>query len=172
MTTIRIATKEEIRSLSRKLLRLLENREGQIYQENVAKFGIPDEYVKKTFSEEEMLEAATTAQAVFYLALEGREIVGFAEAVKQDENTVELDRIIVFPESTRKGIGTELLEKAIIDQKQRGCTIMVVRAGKEETHARKFYEKNGFEQQSEAEVETPWGRKVSLVTYKLDLKKN
>lgn len=171
MTTIRIATNEEIHSLSRKLLRLFENHEGEIYRENVAKFGIPDEYVKKAFSEEAIVEAATTAQAAIYLALDGREIIGFAQTVKQDESTVELDRIIIFPGNTGKSIGTKLLNEVIKDQKRRGYTIMVVRAGKEETHARKFYEKNGFEEQKEAEVETPWGSKISLVTYELDLKK-
>jgi hypothetical protein len=48
---------------------------------------------------------------------------------------------------------------------------IIVNAGKEETHARRFYEKNGFEQEKEAEVEIPLGSKISPATYKLDIKK-
>ncbi|HVP40850.1 MAG TPA: hypothetical protein VMS95_02740 [Candidatus Krumholzibacteriaceae bacterium] len=38
-------------------------------------------------------------------------------------------------------------------------------AGKDETHARRFYEKNGFKQAKESAVGTPWGIKLPLVTY-------
>ena len=169
MVTIRSATPQDIHSLSKKLLAMFENHGSQIYQDNVAKFGIPDEYVKKAFSQEAMIEATTSAQAIFYVALEEREILGFAETVKNDANTVELDRIIVFPENAGKGVGTELLIKAIEDQKRRGYTAMVVRVGKEEARAREFYEKNGFSRHREAEVQTPWGRKLSLVTYRIDI---
>jgi hypothetical protein len=49
--TVRKATRRDIRSLSRKLLKLLEDKNGPIYMENVAKFDIPEEYVRKAFSE-------------------------------------------------------------------------------------------------------------------------
>ena len=40
------ATRHGVEALSRKLLKLLEDKEGQLYQDNVAKFGIPEEYVR------------------------------------------------------------------------------------------------------------------------------
>jgi len=170
MTTIRKAAQKDIRVLSRKLLMSLEDKNSQVYQENVAKFDIPEEYVKKAFAEETLLKAATTGKAVFYLALENNEIIGFAETIQQDANTSELDRIIIFPGHTRKGIGTQLLHQVLIDQEQRGINSIIVNAGKEESQARRFYEKNGFKQIKEATIEAPWGKKLTLVTYQLRLR--
>jgi len=171
MTIIRKATQKDIRALSRMLLTLLEDKDSQVYQENVAKFGIPEEYVKKAFAEEKLLKAANTGKATFYLALENDEIIGFAQTIRQDVNTSELDRIIVFPEHTRKGIGTQLLHQALIDQEQKGINTIIVNTGKEETQARRFYEKSGFKKMKEATIEAPWGKKLTLVTYQLRLRR-
>jgi len=168
--TISEATQNGIRALSRKLLKLLEDKNSQIYQENVAKFGIPEKYVKKAFSEETLLEVTARGKATFYLALENRcKILGFAQTIQQDADTAELDRIVVFPEHTRKGIGTHLLTKIVKDHERKGFKTIIVKAGKEETHARKFYEENGFEAVKEATIDAPWG-KITLVTYQLQLK--
>jgi len=165
MTTIRKATREDIRVLSRKLLTLLEDRNSQVYQENVAKFSVPEDYVKKAFAEETLLKAVATGKVSFYLALENMEIMGFAQIIRQDANTAELDRIIIFPKRTRKGIGTKLLHNGLIDQEQKGINTITVKTGKEETHARQFYEKHGFKQIKEAAIEAPWGKKLTLITY-------
>jgi hypothetical protein len=47
---------------------------------------------------------------------------------------------------------------------------MTASDGKEETHARRFYEKNGFKITMEETVETPWNRKLTLVIYQSCLK--
>jgi len=172
MITFRKATRHGVCALSQKLLTLLENKDSQIYKENVVRFGIPEEYVKRAFSEERMLEAAASGKSTFYLALKNRcQILGFAQIIQQDASTAELDRIVVFPEYTRQGIGTQLLAKVLRDQKHKGTRIVVVNTGKEETHARRFYEKNSFKQAEEATIDAPWGNRLSLVTYKLELKK-
>ena len=170
VVTIRIASVGDIRVLAAKLLPLLTDHESVAYGENVAKFGIPDEYVKKVFAEETLVRAAVSGKSVFYIALEKRSVIGFAQTVQHDSVTVELDRIIIFPGQTRKGIGTLLLRYARRDQERRGQKTMIVNAGREESHARRFYEKNGFEKQKETTVRTPWGNNIDLVTYKLDLK--
>ncbi|WXG47219.1 MAG: GNAT family N-acetyltransferase [Candidatus Atabeyarchaeum deiterrae] len=170
MVAFKVASNEDIRALGRKLLHLLEDHESQVYQENIVKFGIPDDYVKKVFAEDTLIEAAKSGKAVFYLVLRKREIVGFAQTLQHDPTTAELDRIIIFPEQTRKGIGTLLLRHAAEDQKRRGIETMVVNAGKEESHARRFYEKNGFQKEKETTIQTPWGGKIDLVTYKLDIR--
>lgn len=103
MIVVRKASMEELRVLSRMLLALIRDKTGQVYQENVAKFGIPDEYVEKAFSEESMLKAARENWSTFYLALESNEILGFAQVNPGNDDTVELHRIVVFPERTRKG---------------------------------------------------------------------
>jgi GNAT superfamily N-acetyltransferase len=169
VVSINKASQKGIRALSRKLLKLLEDKDGQIYQDNVAKFGIPEEYVRKAFSEEALLEAAKAEKSNFYLALENKcNILGFAQTVQKDAKTIELDRIVVFPERIRQGIGTKLLGKVIRDEKRRETKTIAVNAGVGETHARRFYEKNGFKPVKEAVVEAPWGR-IVLVTYELQL---
>jgi N-acetylglutamate synthase-like GNAT family acetyltransferase len=171
--TVRKATKRDIRSLSRKLLKLLEDKNGPIYMENVAKFDIPEEYVRKAFSEETLLVAALSKGSTFYLVLQDhREIVGFAQITQQNVSIAELDRIVIFPEHTRKGIGTQLLTEAIKDQQKRGIKTIIVSAGREEKHARQFYEKNGFKAVEQATKATPWGNKLTLVTYELELTPN
>jgi N-acetylglutamate synthase-like GNAT family acetyltransferase len=171
MTAIERADRKDIRALSRKLLTLFEDKNSQIYKENVTKFGIPEEYVRKAFAEETLLEAATKGKTVFYLALENAEIIGFAQTIQKDASTVELDRIIIFPPHAGKGIGTQLLRRVLVEQEQREIYTVIVNTGKEETQARRFYEKNGFKQMKEVTVEAPWGKKLSLVTYKFQVKR-
>jgi len=170
MVTISKANESGIRALSKKLLSLLEDKTSQVYRDNVTKFGIPVEYVREAFSEVTLLEAAASGKSAFYLALnEGHEILGFAQTVQREDDTVELDRIVVFPEYTRKGIGTMVLNRVIEDAKLKKAHVIVVNAGKDEAHARRFYEKNGFSAVKEETVEPPWGGRITLVTYRLQL---
>jgi ribosomal protein S18 acetylase RimI-like enzyme len=171
MITIRRATKHGLEVLSKKLLKLLEDTNGQLYLENVAKFGIPEAYVKKAFSEETLQKAVESGKSVIYLAFEdGRGILGFAQTVRHDKSIVELDRIVVFPEYTRKGIGTRLLARVLKEEQRKGSRTVIVNTGRDETHARRFYEKNGFKQLKESTVDAPWGSRLSLVTYQFELR--
>jgi ribosomal protein S18 acetylase RimI-like enzyme len=161
------ATKHGVEALSKNLLKLLENKDSQLYRNNVVKFGIPEEYVRKAFAKETLLEAFNSGESAFYLALENRcRILGFAQTVKHGGDAVELDRIVIFPEYAGKGLGTQLLAKVLEDQKRKGVKSVVVNAGKEERLARRFYEKNGFEFVEEKTVKAPWGD-LTLATYKL-----
>jgi len=169
MTSIRKATQKDIPILSRKLMTLLEDKNSQVYIDNVTKFGIPEKYVRRAFAKETLLKAVTSGKATFYLTLENNEIIGFAQTIQQDANTTELDRIIVFPAHERKGIGTQLLKHAITDQEKKGINAIIVNAGKEETHARRFYEKNGFKLIKETTIQAPWGKKLELAIYQLRL---
>lgn len=170
LITIRKANHADIQILSEKLLSALEDKNSQVYRDNVAKFGIPEDYVKKAFAKETLAKAAANEKATFYLAFKDEEIVGFAQTIQHDADTAELDRIIVFPQHAGKGIGTMLLAEVIKDQKQRGTKRILVNAGKKENHARRFYEKNGFTQIKETTIDAPWGKKLALVTYQLCLK--
>jgi ribosomal protein S18 acetylase RimI-like enzyme len=149
---------------------MLEDQNSTIYRENVAKFGIPEEYVRKAFSEDTLLDAASSGESIFYLALENKcKILGFAQIAQRGLNMVELDRIVVFPEYARKGVGSLLLAKVVKDQQRKKVRTIIANAGESEAHARRFYEKNGFKLIGEKTVEVPWG-KLSLVTYQLQLK--
>ncbi len=169
MVTVRVASQKDLRALSERLLALIEDKNGQAFKENVARFGIPDEYVKRAFSEATLVEAARLGNAKVYLALEEDTIIGFAQMVGQQEHSVELDRLIVFPEHAQKGVGTQLLHEALEDQRLDGTRSIIVNAGKQEEHARRFYEKNGFKPTKETTIDAPWGQKLTLVTYRLSL---
>lgn len=169
MATIRKATQKDIPILSRKLLQLLDDKNSQIYQENVTRFGVPEEYVREAFTEETLAKAAAE-NAAFYVAIYNSEIVGFAQTMAQDADTTVLDRIIVFPEYARRGIGTQLLKQAIADQERKGIKTIIANAGKHETRARRFYEKNGFKLAKETTIQASWGKKLELAIYQLQLK--
>jgi ribosomal protein S18 acetylase RimI-like enzyme len=166
MIKIIIADKEGIKALSMKLLNLLRDTNSEVYVDNVVKFSIPESYVKNAFTEDTLLK---TRKTVFYTALIENEIVGFAQLIQQDSEKTVLDRIIVFPEQTRKGIGTKLLKKALEDEKRRGIKTIAVQAGKHEIQAKRFYEKNGFKKLKEETIDAPWGRKIDLTIYVLQL---
>jgi ribosomal protein S18 acetylase RimI-like enzyme len=165
------ASRHDVRAPSRKLLKLLKDKDSQLYKDNVARFGIPEELVWKTFSEEELLESVDSGKSTFYLALEnGLKVLGFAHSVvQQDEQIVELNRIVVFPECARKGIGTRLLNKVVGDQEKRGISRIVVNAGKEKMLVRMFYRKNGFKVVEEKMLEGS-SDKIPLVVYELQMK--
>jgi len=168
--TIVKANQSSIRALSKRLLELLDDKNSQVYRENAAKFGIPDEYVKKAFADETLLETTASGKSTIYVALHNRcEIAGFAQVNRVDNETRELDRIVVFPEFTRQRIGTRFLERIIRDERLKGTRVIIVNAGKDEAHARRFYEKNGFAFVKEVKVDAPWGAKMTLVTYQLRL---
>jgi len=170
MITVCRVTEHGIQVLSRKLQCLLEDKTSQVYQDNVTKFGIPYDIVREAFSEKVLLEAAASGKSFFYLALENKsEIVGFAQTLQHGADTVELDRIVVFPDYTRKGIGTQILNRVIKDARLKKADAIIVNAGKGEDHARRFYEKNGFNVVKEEMVEYPWGGRLTLVTYRLQL---
>lgn len=115
-----------------------------------------------------MPETATSGKSEFYLALENRcKILGFAQMAQKNESLAELDRIVIFPENTRKGIRTQLLSKVLAEQER--IRTIIVNAGKEENHARRSYEKNGFKPTIETTIETPWGNKLAPVTYQLEI---
>jgi len=169
MVIVRKATEKDISNLSKKFLQYIEDKESKIYQENVAKFDIPEEYVRKALAEDTLTKAVASGEAVFYVALEGDEIVGFAQTIRKNAHIAELDRIVVFPPYEKKGIGTKLLQHVVTDEQKIGTKIMTVNAGKDETQARKFYEKNGFKLTREMTIDTPWGKKIELVVYELRL---
>jgi len=170
MVIICKATKHGIQALSRKLLSSLEDKTSQVYQDNVAKFGIPYEYTRESFSEKALLAAAASDKSCFYLALENEcIIIGFAQTLQHGADTVELDRIVVFPDYTRKGIGTQILNRIIKDARLKKADAIIANAGKDEDHARRFYEKNGFNVAKEETIEYPWGGRLTLVTYRLQL---
>ena len=61
------------------------------------------------------------------------------------------------------------MKQATINEERKGVKTIAVNAGKDETHARRFYEKNGFEMVKEVTINAPWGKRLDLATYHLQL---
>ncbi|MFX0068208.1 MAG: GNAT family N-acetyltransferase [Promethearchaeota archaeon] len=169
MVSIKKADERDIKDLSKKFSMFLKDRNSKIYQDNIAKFGIPDEYAKKALAEETLLKALFSGKATFYVAVENDEMVGFAQIIHHDDQVTELDRIVVFPPHERKGIGTQLFHKIVDDERKKGVKTITANVGKNETHAKRFYERNGFRLKEETAVNTPWGKKIDLAVYELSL---
>lgn len=167
MVEFRVAVPSDLPRLSSKILNS-PDPSSDFYKENVTKFGIPEEYVRRAFSEE-ALRGAASKGSKFYLALEGDEIVGFCQMVPQGGEKAELERIVMFPGYKGRGFGSRLLEFAIGDQAREGRGEIIVYAGRDERTARAFYEKNGFEFTGEFSVDAPWGKRIDLAAYRLEI---
>jgi len=168
---IRRATVEDAKQLNELMLSGLEDKASNVYRENIERFGIPEEYVRRVFSFEALKKAVTDKNQLFLVAVEGQTLMGFAQTVRQSKEMAELDRIFLLPEYTGKGIGTQLLKAIFNALKKEGISRLTVRAGKDETLARRFYEKNGFKLVKEMTIQAPWGRDLSLVIYELEIMK-
>lgn len=167
---IREARPDDAERLHELILAGLEDKTSEVYSENVDKFGIPEDYVKRAFSREALMEAVADGKQLFLVAVDDGNLVGFAQTIRQDGNTAELDRIFLFPTYTGKGIGTQLLNKTLESLKKEGIIKLTVKAGRDETSARRFYEKNGFQLVEEISVHAPWGRDLSLAVYELQIR--
>jgi len=170
--TIRRATVEDAKRLNELMLIGLEDKASDVYRENIDRFGVPEEYVRQVFSFEVLKKAVKDTNQLFLVAVEDQTLMGFAQTIRQSKETAELDRIFLLPEYTGRGIGTQLLNTTLDVLKKEGISRLTVRAGKDETLARRFYEKNGFELVQETTIQAPWGRDLSLAIYELRIMKN
>jgi N-acetylglutamate synthase-like GNAT family acetyltransferase len=167
---IRKATEKDAQKLSEIFDRILKDKDSEGYKANVERYGIPEEYVKKVFSKEALKRAVDDKNMIFLVAVrENGEIIGFAQTILLEPEKAELDRIFLVPNETGKGVGTQLLQETIRILRKHGITKLTVRAGKDETLARRFYEKNGFKMLGETTIKAPWGKEISLALYELPL---
>jgi len=165
------ATVEHAKQLHAIMMAGLADRTSEVYRANVEKFGIPEEYVRQAFSVETLANAVKDRNQLFLVAVEDGELIGFAQTLRQDVKTAELDRIFLLPAYTGKGIGTQLLDKTLAVLENEGITRLRVKAGKDETLARRFYERNGFKLVQEVTVQASWGRELGLAIYELQIGK-
>jgi len=170
--TIRMkrATVEDAKQLHIIMLASLEDKTSETYKANIERFGIPEEYVRQAFSLEALTKAVKDKKQLFLVAIENRKLIGFAQTIRKDKKVAELDRIFVVPEKTGKGIGTKLLNKTVNMLRKENFSKLIVKAGKDETLARKFYEKNGFTLVEETTIQAPWGAELNLAIYELEIK--
>lgn len=163
------ATVEHAKQLHAMVMAGLADRTSEVYRANVERFGIPEEYVRQAFSIEALTVAVKDKKQLFLVAVEGGKLIGFAQTIRDDKKAAELDRIFLIPECTGRGIGTRLLNKTLDVLRSEGTRRLTVKAGKDETLARRFYEKNGFKLVQEISVQAPWGRELGLAIYELQV---
>jgi N-acetylglutamate synthase-like GNAT family acetyltransferase len=167
----RKATVKDAKQLHEMMLIGLKDKTSQIYKANIDRLGIPEEYVRQAFSIEALTNSIKDTSQLFLVATQNHKLIGFAQAIRQNEGMAELDRIFLIPEETGKGTGTQLLNKIIDMLRREDFDKLTVRTGKDETLAREFYEKNGFKLVGETSVKAPWGRLFDLAIYELKIKK-
>ncbi len=167
---IKRAAVKDANQLHIMMLANLEDKTSETYKVNIERFGIPEEYVRQAFSLEALTKAIKDKKQLFLVAVVNRKLIGFAQTIRKDKKAAELDRIFVVPEKTGKGIGTKLLNETVDTLRKENFSKLIVKAGKDETLARKFYEKNGFKLVEETIIQAPWGTKLSLAIYELEIK--
>ena len=80
----------------------------------------------------------------FFCLVEGNRIVGTVALKKLDEYTAELKSLYLAQELRGKGLGKQLLDKAIMSARELGFTSIVLDSMSKYTDAVKLYEKVGF----------------------------
>ncbi len=71
------------------------------------------------------------------------QILGYYSLLRQNETECELNNLCVLPEHRHRGIGKELLEHAVMEARNMGCTVMNIGIVEENRKLRRWYEENG-----------------------------
>lgn len=111
----------------------------------------------------------------FIVAELDNEVVGFCRYIFDNSFSPEIDdvdcelcAIYVKPDLKRQGIGKELFNYVIQEQKKNNNKNMILWCLKENSNSRKFYEKMGGNLYGENEIEMG-GKKYKKVGYRYDL---
>lgn len=81
---------------------------------------------------------------MFVYEEDGR-IVGYYSLFRQSESECELNNLCVLSAYRHRRIGKELLEHAVSEAKNMGCSVMKIGIVEENTRLRRWYEENGAE---------------------------
>jgi ribosomal-protein-alanine N-acetyltransferase len=104
---------------------------------------------------------------MFYVALVGEEIVGYAVGAKRREGNGHVISIAVRPEWRRKGIGTKLMETLLNAFKKRGLKRAVLEVAVSNREAIAFYERLGFKTITLLKGYYPWREDAYLMDKEL-----
>lgn len=114
-----------------------------------------DEAVETWYDAEEVAENLASEDAVFVVAVEDGDVVGFAQSylVSRREPVGELDWLHVHPEHRGAGIGDDLLQRAETELLERGAERIEGRVLEANEAGAEFYEGEGFSEIGERTVD-------------------
>lgn len=107
--------------------------------------GVPGEYWGREHFLTELPEKWRLSLAAW---IAGRP-VGYAIISRKSELIAHLHHFMIAPEHRGKGLGETMLEKAIIQCADSGCSEMTLKVAAESKDAQRFYRRNGFETSGE-----------------------
>lgn len=110
------------------------------------------QYLETGFSTEKILAELENTNAVFYIAKNENEVVGYlklnfgdAQTELKDSKALEIERIYVTKAFQGKNVGQLLYEKAIQVATEKSTEYVWLGVWEENLKAINFYKKNGFE---------------------------
>ena len=114
-------------------------------EENMAR------YLEEGFSLDKLSRELKDENTSFYFVKSANEVIGYmklnagpAQTELQKEDSFELERIYVLKDYQGKGIGRQLLDKAIQMAREKKASYIWLGVWEENKSAIKFYNKNGF----------------------------
>jgi len=100
--------------------------------------------LEHSYADETLAAALAAPDSWFFVALDGREIVGFAQFIRRRDRHGELARIYVLPNHQRRGIGRALLLAGVYALEAIGVHRCYVSVETDNAPAIAFYQRFGF----------------------------
>jgi len=114
-------------------------------EENMAR------YLEEGFSVDKLSRELKEENTAFYFVKSANEVIGYmklnegrAQTELQKEDSYEIERIYVLSDYQGKGIGRQLLDKAIHLAREKKASYIWLGVWEENKSAIQFYKKNGF----------------------------
>jgi len=96
--------------------------------------------------EDDVRRACSQPETQVTVAVDGETVLGFATVVVHSKQFGEIDMIAVDPAAQGRGVARALMEHALTQIREAGCSLAVVATGGDPGHApaRALYEATGF----------------------------
>ncbi len=109
------------------------------------------EYVRTSFSQEELRRQVGEPGSAFFFAVVDDEIAGYlkvnvgaAQSEAAGEDSLEIERIYALQRFKRQGLGTLMMRRAIEEASERGLRTVWLGVWEHNIAAQRFYERLGF----------------------------
>jgi diamine N-acetyltransferase len=127
---------------------------AKTFFDSFAKDNLPENieaYLKKSFAPEIQLQEIARPEVIFLIAESDEIPVGYAQLILNSRDEIikgelpmELRRIYAVQEYIGRGVGKELMTRAIHEARQRDCDILWLGVWEKNQRAIDFYKKWGF----------------------------